>query len=132
MIAERPTTCGHSLRSVKCCESVSEPPPPWRVHDNSSVPLPQRTGRRYNSKWTDTTAAPGNGQFRTRRIGANHSYSGYGWGTDNLKGGGVKKTTASDLTLITGVGRVPLTRSQVASWRQHLATTQRRERSLAR
>jgi len=27
----------------------------------------------------------------------------------------VKKTTASDLTLITGIGRVPLTRNQVAT-----------------
>ncbi len=35
-----------------------------------------------------------------------------------LKGGSVKKTTASDLTLITGIGRVQLTRTQVASWQR--------------
>ena len=30
----------------------------------------------------------------------------------------MKKTTASELTLITGIGRVPLTRTQVASWQR--------------
>ena len=43
------------------------------------------------------------------------------------KGGGVKKTTASELTLITGIGRVPLTRSQVAMWRQRVNAGQRRD-----
>lgn len=37
---------------------------------------------------------------------------------ETQKGGSVKKTTASDLTLITGIGRVPLTRTQVASWQR--------------
>jgi hypothetical protein len=46
---------------------------------------------------------------------------------DHQKGGGVKKTTASELTLITGIGRVPLTRSQVAMWRQRVSAGQRRE-----
>ena len=39
----------------------------------------------------------------------------------------MKKTTASELTLITGIGRVPLTRSQVAMWRQRVSAGQRRE-----
>jgi hypothetical protein len=32
----------------------------------------------------------------------------------------VKKTMASELTLITGLGRVPMTRSQVARWRRRV------------
>ena len=42
-----------------------------------------------------------------------------------LKGGSVKKTTASELTLITGIGRVPLTRTQVASWQRRTTAESR-------
>lgn len=37
----------------------------------------------------------------------------------------MKKTTASDLTLITGIGREPMTRSQVAAWRRRIVIDQR-------
>ncbi|MFN0091130.1 MAG: hypothetical protein ACKVWR_12820 [Acidimicrobiales bacterium] len=30
------------------------------------------------------------------------------------------KTTASELTLVTGLGRVPVTRSQIAVWRKRI------------
>lgn len=45
----------------------------------------------------------------------------------------MKKTTASDLTLITGIGKVPLTRSQVATLqRRTAAETRMVDRSFSR
>ena len=43
------------------------------------------------------------------------------------KEAGVTKTTASGLTLITDIGRVPVTRSQIASWRRRVAGSLGRE-----
>lgn len=37
----------------------------------------------------------------------------------------MQKTMASDLTLITGIGLVPMTRSEVAAWRRRLVINQR-------
>ena len=37
------------------------------------------------------------------------------------------KTTASGLTLITDIGRVPVTRTQVTSWRRRVAGSLGRE-----
>ncbi|MFN0028636.1 MAG: hypothetical protein ACKV2O_15865 [Acidimicrobiales bacterium] len=44
----------------------------------------------------------------------------------------MKKTTASELTLITGIGRVPLTRSQVATLQRRTTKVDGVKRSLSR
>lgn len=50
----------------------------------------------------------------------------------NPKGGSVKKTTASELTLITGIGRVPLTRTQVATLQRRTTKGDGTKRGLSR
>ena len=44
----------------------------------------------------------------------------------------MKKTTASELTLITGIGRVPLTRTQVATLQRRTAKSDSVKRGLSR
>ncbi|MDY7106837.1 MAG: hypothetical protein S0880_37160 [Actinomycetota bacterium] len=39
------------------------------------------------------------------------------------------RTTSSNLTLVTGLGRVPVTRSQISRWRQRIERDHTREAS---